>query len=207
MKLKQVTEMMETNQVPGILSSLKVGKFSDFWAGRLTLGRVKPHASLVGTLVAVVCFLVACQQPTYSHRIFFRNGDGNVIAIAQIALPEPSFFQTDSFTGKWMLESWKDEFPKQGASAEDYKATRKGTELWINFNPTWFDNNVVLRGKEVGSAFKGTWYYASRGPEGGGDFEIVPISSPEARLVARPEASGNRGLSPIITRLLLFPII
>ncbi|MBS1160867.1 MAG: hypothetical protein H6R15_3286 [Proteobacteria bacterium] len=119
---------------------------------------MKRYFSLIGALVAAAGFMVACQQPNFSHRIFVRNESGNVIAIAQIALPQATFFEADSFTGKWKLESWEDEFPKQGASTEEYRATRKGDNLRVNLNPTWSDNNVVLIGKQVGGpTYQGNW--------------------------------------------------
>lgn len=141
------------------------------------------YLSLLGTLVVVAGFLVACQQPSFSHRIFVRNESGNVIAIAQIALPQATFFAVDSFTGKWMLESCEDEFPKQGTSSGDYRATRKGSDLRVDLNPPLSDDNVVLTGKLVGTTYHGDWCYQIRGCGAIGSFEIVPIEA------ARPEAS------------------
>lgn len=138
---------------------------------------------LVCTLVVVAGFLVACQQPSFSHRIFVRNESGNVIAVAQIALPQATFFAAESFTGKWMLESWEDEFPKQGTSSGDYRATRKGNDLRVDLNPPWNDDNVVLTGKLVGPIYQGVWCYQIHGCGAIGSFEIVPIEA------ARPEAS------------------
>jgi len=142
---------------------------------------MKHYLPLLGTLMVVAVSLVACQQPNFSHRIFVRNESGNVIAIAQIALPQATFFEADSFTGKWVLESWQDEFPKQGTSAEDYRATRNGNNLRVDLNPPWSDNNVVLIGEHVGPIYQGNWYFQNHGLGGIGSFEIVPISNGLAR--------------------------
>jgi hypothetical protein len=160
---------------------------------------MKRYYVLVGALALVVCLYLGFgphfgQQLPYSHRILFRNEGGSVIAIAQIALPEATFFQTESFTGKWMLESWADEFPKEGTSAEDYRATRKGDNLRINLNPIWADNNVVLRGKRVGLIYKGEWLHQMRGPGAIGDFEILPISDSGVR----PASNSSKSESSVL---------
>lgn len=144
---------------------------------------MKRYLSLIaGLVVVLVIGFFARQHSNFSHRIAFRNDSGNVIATAQIALPEPTFFSRDSFAGKWMLETWTDEFPKRGTSAEDYRATRKGDTLRINLNPPCADNNVVLiNAKQEDHIYKGMWLHQMRGPGAMGDFEMVPISDSEVR--------------------------
>lgn len=140
---------------------------------------MKRYLLLIGVLVVLVIGFFARQPSNFSHRIFFRNDGGKVIATAQIALPEATFFSRDSFTGKWVLETWTDEFPKEGTSAVDYRATRKGDALRVDLNPPWADNNVVLTGKQLGLRYEGNWCHQMRGPGAMGNFEIVQISDSE----------------------------
>jgi len=35
----------------------------------------------------------------------------------------------------------------------------KGDALYLNLNPEWVDNNVILQGKQTGSGFEGEWAY------------------------------------------------
>lgn len=150
---------------------------------------------LIGALAVLAIGFFTRQDSNFSHRISFRNDHGDVIATAQIALPEASFFSPDSFTGKWMLETWTDEFPKEATSAENYRATRKADALRVDLNPPWADNNVVLNSKQEGLTYEGEWCHQMRGPGAMGHFEIVPISDsePRARLVNETLASLEKG--------------
>lgn len=150
---------------------------------------------LIGALAVLAIGFFTRQDSNFSHRISFRNDHGDVIATAQIALPEASFFSPDSFTGKWMLETWTDEFPKEATSAENYRATRKGDALRVDLNPPWADNNVVLNSKQEGLTYEGEWCHQMRWPGAMGHFEIVPISDsePRARLVNETLASLEKG--------------
>lgn len=105
--------------------------------------------------------------------LFFLNKDGKEIASGWLQLPHPLPSGDQKVLGAWRLSRSDRPFPAGSISDGVYEATKVGTDLFINLNPSVNDANVTLSGKVSNDVMAGTWYHATfAGAERMGTFRI-----------------------------------
>ena len=98
-------------------------------------------------------------SPVPAGNVVFRDAAGNVVATADVELPET--LRAGAFKGKWKLISSKPAFPSGATKSGSYEGSVDGDHASINLNPGMADNNVVLGWSTKTDLITGTWYHAT----------------------------------------------
>jgi hypothetical protein len=86
---------------------------------------------------------------------------GNVVATADVELPESLQAGEGTFKGNWKLLSSKPAFPSDSTKTGSYAGSVDGGLASIDLNPGVADNNVVLGWSAGTEPITGTWYHAT----------------------------------------------
>jgi hypothetical protein len=93
--------------------------------------------------------------------LVFRDTKGDVIADADVELPDKLPAGDGTFTGRWKLLSFKPAFPSGSTQSGRYQGSAQGGLTSIDLNPAAADNNVVFSWPTGTEPITGTWYHAT----------------------------------------------
>jgi hypothetical protein len=145
--------------------------FNARWPAKFVrgLGKTVPRGE-------VGAWLEAAAAP--AGNLVFRDGTDNVVARADLHLPDPLPPDGGRFEGKWELLWSKAPFPADATTPGKYTAEVHDREVFINLAPGMSDNNVVLAGQLKQDALVGGWQHATfAGGKTMGTFRLARGSS------------------------------
>jgi hypothetical protein len=128
--------------------------FNGRWPAQLVrgLGRAVPRGEVGAWLEAAA---------TPRGNLEFRDGAAQVVATANLHMPDPLPPDGGRFEGAWELLWSKPPFPADATTPGKYSAEVHDREVFINLAPGMSDNNVVLVGSKKQDALAGGWQYAT----------------------------------------------
>ena len=133
-------------------------------------------------LVSMALLFVSCKngalQPENESAYWYTAYDslGAKIVTGFLWL---EFASSGSVTGHWCLQKIgnPDNIGPQTGTGK-LTGNLQDSEIWINLNPDWADNNVNLTGKIEGTEIRGDWTYSGFvGMINHGTFNAHPVSS------------------------------
>ncbi len=105
----------------------------------------------------VVWLDAAAQGGTYNYSGY--DAQGSLVVTGRLVLSA----ETNPLTGLWDFQrtgtSTNDIGPQIGQGKLEGSVT--ASQIWINLNPGWADNNVFLAGNLVGNSVTGRWDYSA----------------------------------------------
>jgi hypothetical protein len=93
--------------------------------------------------------------------LVLRDAAGEVVATADLELPDKLPPNGQSFSGTWHLAFSKPAFPSRATKTGAYKLQVLEGLASIDLNPGAADNNVVLGWSAAAEPITGTWYHAT----------------------------------------------
>ena len=115
----------------------------------------------------VVWLDAAAQAGAYNYSGY--DTAGSLVVTGRLVLSA----ETNPLAGLW-------DFQRTGTSTNDIgpqigngnlEGSVTGSQIWINLNPGWADNNVFLAGNLVGNSFTGRWDYSAFSWRASGTFK------------------------------------
>lgn len=130
-------------------------------------------------IVFILTFLTSCDKTgvgslnncAYAYTAYDSAGTKIVTGFLWLKIES-----SGSISGRWRL------YKIAGAATTGpqigtgkLRGNREGSDIWINLNPTWVDNNVTLNGKIKNGIYKGKWIYSGfPGAISWGTFIAIP---------------------------------
>lgn len=138
----------------------------------------------VGLVAAVLLTAAACERrrgtssppsTAPAGNLVFHDAAGDVVATADLDLPDELPAADGEFHGKWKLLSSEPAFPSGSTKSGSYKGSVHDGLFSIDLNPGAADNNVVLGWTPKTDPITGTWYHATfAGGKPMGTFNLFP---------------------------------
>jgi hypothetical protein len=113
--------------------------------------------------------------PVPAGNVVFRDVTGQVVATADVELPERLPAGDGAFAGHWKLVSSTPGFPSHATRSGRYAGNVRGGLASIDLNRGVADSNVVLGWSAGAEPITGTWYHATfAGGKPMGTFAMTP---------------------------------
>ena len=106
-----------------------------------------------------VMFLAGCANE--GSELVIRDAAGNVVATADLRLPDQLPAAGQDFEGRWQLKSSTGSFPADSTANGKYSGIVHEQGVSIDLNPGVSDNNVVLSGSAINGSLSGNWHHAT----------------------------------------------
>ena len=115
----------------------------------------------------VVWLDAAAYAGTYNYAGY--DSQGSLVVTGRLFMSAA----TNLLTGTWSLQRVGSSTADIGPQVGNGQLVGSGTggQIWINLNPDWADNNVILGGNLMGNNFTGRWDYSGFTWRAGGTFK------------------------------------
>ena len=109
-----------------------------------------------------------------AENLVFRDRTGDVVATAELDLPDKLPPDGQSSRGTWQLRFFKPVFPSSATRNGAYQLQVYEGLVSVNLNPGVMDNNITLGWKAGKEPVEGTWYHSKfTGGEAMGTFTLA----------------------------------
>lgn len=130
----------------------------------------------IQSLYLIIFFVCICnlgaEQAVYLYKGFDTNGVLVIKGILNLTISE-----TNKISGDWHLQTTSSKTSDEIRNTTDsgkLGGTINDNKIYLNLNPGWSDNNVMLNGNVTTTNISGTWgHYGYAGLTIGGKFEAV----------------------------------